>query len=90
MEDKIALITGGALGIGRAIALAFAQEGANVIIADRLLDEMENTVSDAKALGRYAVGIQVDMSQREALKSFVDRVFSYFRLVHILVNLNPA
>lgn len=86
MKDKVALITGGALGIGRAIVLAFAKQGANVIIADRLLDEMNKTVSDAKALGRHAVGIQIDLSQREELKSFVDRVFSYFPLVHILVN----
>ena len=86
MKHKIALITGGALGIGRAIALAFAREGADVIIADRLAEEMKKTVSDVKGLGRHAVGIQVDLSQREALKSFVDQVLSYFPMVHILVN----
>lgn len=86
MENRTALITGGAQGIGRAIALAFAQEGADVIIADRLLDELNKTVSDAKALGRYAVGVQIDLSRREALKSFVDQVLSDFPLVHILVN----
>ncbi len=86
MKDKIAIITGGALGIGRAMALAFAREGAHVIIADRLFAEMEKTVSDVKAFGCGATGIQIDLSRREELKPFVDRVFSHFPLVHILVN----
>jgi len=86
MKHKTALITGGALGIGRAIALAFARKGADVIIADRLSEEMNKTVSDVQAMGSHAVGIQVDLSQREALKSFVDQVFSFFPMIHILVN----
>jgi meso-butanediol dehydrogenase / (S,S)-butanediol dehydrogenase / diacetyl reductase len=86
MKDKVALITGGACGIGRAIALAFAQEGATVIIADRLFDEMEKTVSAVKALGTHALGVQIDLGQREALKSLVDQVLSRFPLIHILVN----
>jgi len=47
---------------------------------------MQKTVSDAKAIGGCALGIQIDLTQREALKTFVGRVFSSFPLVHILVN----
>ena len=86
MKDKVALVTGGARGIGRAIALAFARQGADVILADRLAQETEKTVSDIKALGRTAVGIRIDLSQREAIQPFVDQVFSHFPCIHILVN----
>ena len=57
-----------------------------MVVAARTASEIESVVSDVKALGRKGVGITVDFSQREAIQPFVDRVFSYFPIVHILVN----
>jgi NAD(P)-dependent dehydrogenase (short-subunit alcohol dehydrogenase family) len=57
LQGKIAVITGGARGIGRAIAESYAKEGARVVVADLLLDEAKET---AKAIGRDAVAVAVE------------------------------
>jgi NAD(P)-dependent dehydrogenase (short-subunit alcohol dehydrogenase family) len=86
MKDKVALITGGARGIGRATALAFARQGAHIIIADRLPDEFKKVESEMFELGVKGMGITVDFSQRHSIQPFVDEVLSYFSVIHILVN----
>ena len=62
LEGKNALITGGASGIGRATAVRFAEEGANLCIADRHLGAAEETAAKVRALGRKAFAHQVDTS----------------------------
>ena len=86
LKDRVAVVTGGGRGIGRAIALAFAREGAHVAVAARTANEVENVVSQIKGLGCKAVGITVDLSQREAIQPLVDKVLSYFPVIDILVN----
>lgn len=86
LKDKVAVITGGGQGIGRSIAMAFAREGADVVIAARNKNDLDTVVSDVKALGRKGAGISIDLSQRQAIKPFVEEVFSLFPMVHILVN----
>src|ERR1700682_246301 len=68
LENKNALITGGASGIGRATAIRFAEEGANVFVADRHLAAAEETVAAVRQLGRKAVAHQVDTSDEEQVK----------------------
>jgi meso-butanediol dehydrogenase/(S,S)-butanediol dehydrogenase/diacetyl reductase len=86
LQDRVAVITGGGRGIGRAIARAFAEQGAKVVIAARTKSEIDAVAEDISSLGRKGVGIAVDLSQREAIQAFIDRVFSFFPNVDILVN----
>ena len=64
LQGKIAVITGGARGIGRAIAESYAKEGARVVIADLLLDEAKET---ARAIGPDALAVAVDVSKRSSI-----------------------
>ena len=73
LDGKNALITGAASGIGRASALRFAQEGANVAIADRQAAAAEQTAGEVRKLGRKAVAITVDVSNPAQVQTMVDR-----------------
>lgn len=86
LVDKTALVTGGGRGIGAAIAVAFAQQGADVIVAARSADQLEETVSGIEAAGRKGFAICADFSQREAIASVVESIFSQAPRIDILVN----
>ena len=68
LEGKIAIVTGGGLGIGRSISLEFARAGADVVVASRKLEHLEAVVAEIKALGRRSVAIAVDVRQEEGVK----------------------
>jgi 3-oxoacyl-[acyl-carrier protein] reductase len=82
-SGKVALITGGARGIGRATAQAFAAEGARVIVADVDADAAEAT---ARALGGGAIGVAIDVSDPQSVKSVVASVLSRAERIDVLVN----
>ena len=71
LEGKGALVTGGASGIGRATALAFAREGARVAVADILEEAAQNTVSEIKAMGGQALAIACDVTDDDAVKAMI-------------------
>jgi len=71
LEGKSALVTGGASGIGRATALAFAREGARVAVADILEEAAQNTVSEIKAMGGQAIAIACDVTDDDAVKAMI-------------------
>jgi len=71
LEGKIALVTGGASGIGRATALAFAREGARVAVADMLEDAAQRTVAEIKAMGGEALAIGCDVTDDGAVKAMI-------------------
>jgi len=86
LKDKVAIITGGGSGIGRATSLAFAREGAKVVAAARNLPRLEEVVEAIKANGGKARAIQTDISDREQIKRLVARTIDEFGQVDILVN----
>lgn len=87
LEGKTALITGGARGIGRAIALAFAAQGANVAFSDLHYDEAAQTLEkELEALGVKAMGFASDASNLEASDKLAEAVASGFGRIDILVN----
>ena len=86
LEDKVAIVTGGGSGIGRGIALRFAEAGANVIVASRRLSVLKKVAEELKALGRRSLAIQTDVSQRGDVDNLIQTVMAEFERVDILVN----
>jgi NAD(P)-dependent dehydrogenase (short-subunit alcohol dehydrogenase family) len=86
LEDKIALITGGAAGIGRAIAETFAREGAEVVIADRNAEDGEAAAAGIVTKNGAAVAHATDVSDSAQVKALMDRVAELHGRLDILVN----
>jgi NAD(P)-dependent dehydrogenase (short-subunit alcohol dehydrogenase family) len=86
LEGKIALVTGGSKGIGRAIALAFAEHGADVAIAARGAPALEATRKEIEATGRSCVALPTDVSSDPELKKLHETIRSELGEIDILVN----
>lgn len=86
LTGKVAVITGGNTGIGRAIALGLAQAGATVGIMARNTERNASTLKELQALGHPATALTLDVSRREALKPALDEVEQRLGPVNILVN----
>ena len=86
LEGKVAIVTGGGSGIGKAIALAFAKEGADVIIPDINFDAAKKTAKEVEDLGCKALPLKTDVSQRVEVEFMVDETLKRFGRIDILVN----
>lgn len=86
LEGKVALVTGGSKGIGRAIALAFADAGADVALAARGLDDLERTAKEVEERGRRALPVPTDVAQNQQVKALVDRTVAELGTIDVLVN----
>src|SRR3712207_7835045 len=87
LEGRVALITGGDSGIGRAVAVAFAKEGADVAIAYlEEHDDARRTVELAEAAGRRAIAIAGDLSEEEGCRRAVREPVAQLGALHVLVN----
>jgi len=87
LEGKVAIITGGDSGIGRAVAISFAKEGADVVIA--YLDEhgdAKQTAADIKKYGKEALLVPTDVSQEKNCEMIVERTLEKFNRIDIIVN----
>jgi len=92
-EEKVVLITGGSRGIGKAVALAFADAEANVVIASRKLPDLEKVVDEIKAMGKKATCYATHTKKPEDLKNLVEKIMEEYGKIDVLVNnaaTNPA
>jgi len=93
LEGKVALVTGGSRGLGRAIALGFAQAGADLVIASRKLPACEGVAKEVEALGRKVLARACHVGRLEELEPLLDATYERFGRLDILVNnagINPA
>jgi 3-oxoacyl-[acyl-carrier protein] reductase len=87
LDNKVAIVTGGARGIGHAIALALADAGANIAITDiKIPNTIQNTIDRIQATGRKCVVYQSDVTKTDDVKSVVEKVITEFGQIDILVN----
>jgi NAD(P)-dependent dehydrogenase (short-subunit alcohol dehydrogenase family) len=86
LAGKVALVTGGARGIGKAIALRFAQERADVCIVDKDLSEAEQTAHEVENLDVHAIALQADVTDRGAVERVVRESAESMGSIDILVN----
>jgi NAD(P)-dependent dehydrogenase (short-subunit alcohol dehydrogenase family) len=86
LKDKAAIITGGAKGMGSAMAIKFAEEGCSVAIADISEKEANDTLSEVLKNGTDGVAIRCDVTNEEQVKNTVDQVLKKFGKIDILVN----
>jgi 3-oxoacyl-[acyl-carrier protein] reductase len=86
LSEKVAIITGGARGIGKGIALKFAEEGCSIAIADILMEEANNTVAEISKKSKEAFAKECDITDSRQVQKMVAEVISKFGKVDILVN----
>ncbi|WP_376087534.1 SDR family NAD(P)-dependent oxidoreductase [Roseomonas sp. CCTCC AB2023176] len=83
---KVAIVTGGARGIGRGCALALARRGLDIALVDLLAPEMERTAGEIEALGRRALQFEADVADFARAQEVADAVFAAFGRLDVLVN----
>src|ERR1700690_4007584 len=86
LEGQVALVTGAARGLGKAIALALANAGADIALGLRDASSGDDVVRDIKAMGRRALPLQMDTTHMDQIDSAVETAISHFGHLDILVN----
>lgn len=86
LKDKVAIVTGGGQGIGRAFCLRLSQEGAKVIIADINLTKAKNVEEEVKKEGLEAKAVSVDVSNEQSVFEMVKECFDFYGRIDILIN----
>jgi NAD(P)-dependent dehydrogenase (short-subunit alcohol dehydrogenase family) len=92
LKNKVAIITGGSLGVGKGIAKIFAKEGAKVAICSRSKDNLNKTISEIKDMGGQVFGMICDVTDSRQVQEFINNTIKTFGKLDILVNnagINP-
>ena len=86
MSNKVVLITGGSRGLGLAMALAFAEAGADLIITSRKIDSCEATAAEIEALGRHAMPYACHVGHWDQVDGLVEAAYERFGRIDVLIN----
>ena len=86
LEGKTAIITGGAGGLGTAMAQAYAEAGANVVVASRNEENVEKVASEMKSRGQTALAVTVDITEPDQVEQMIDTTVEVFGSVDVIVN----
>jgi 3-oxoacyl-[acyl-carrier protein] reductase len=86
LEGKVAVVTGGAQGIGRAIVLGLGREGAKVVVADLQAEKAKSVADELGKLGTEGLAVEVNVSSESSVKRLAQRTFERFGRIDILVN----
>ncbi|HVQ77307.1 MAG TPA: glucose 1-dehydrogenase [Candidatus Binatia bacterium] len=86
LQGKVAIVTGGGVGIGRSIAVEFARAGADVAIASRKIENLSPVVAEIKGLGRRSFAMAVDVRQEDGVKELVERTVRELDGLDVMVN----
>jgi NAD(P)-dependent dehydrogenase (short-subunit alcohol dehydrogenase family) len=86
LAGKVAMVTGGGAGIGRAIVLAMAREGADVLVPDIQMMNAELVVKEVQTLGRKAMGLQADVTKEAQIEAAIAKGIAAYGQIDILVN----
>lgn len=86
LDDKIVLVSGASRGIGRAIALRFARAGADLILAARNLEELQDLAAEIQAMGRSCLIVPTDLRDPAQIQALAGQAFEHFGRIDILVN----
>ena len=86
LADRTAVVTGGASGIGRAMAERFAAEGMRVVVADIDAPALDETVADLRAAGHDAVGVRTDVAKASEIRALAEAALDAFGAVHLVCN----
>jgi len=86
LDGKVVIITGGSSGIGKSIALTYAEAGANVVVASRKQENLDKVAEEIKALGRESLAISTDVKIPEQVDNMVKQTVDHFGRLDIMVN----
>ncbi len=86
LQNKVAVVTGGAQGIGRAVCLGMGREGAKVVVADLQTEKSKNVAAEVQALGSEALAVEANVASETSVKRLAEETFRRFGRVDILVN----
>jgi len=86
LQGKVALVTGGSQGVGRAVAAAYAREGATVIVTARHLERLEGTAAEIRKGGGNVVPLRADVADRQQVQQLAGEIKRRFDGLHVLVN----
>lgn len=86
LQDKVAIVTGGGRGLGRAIALLFGKEGANVVVAAPKQNQIEHVAQELNVLRKNAIAVQTDVSDEAQVDHMIQKTLEVYGTIDILVN----